>query len=281
MRFESLKNRLTARGVWKGAVIGSDNTDPITDPVIDPPATDPVIDPPVTDPVIDPPKLSDKEAELLKDLMKQKQKNKDSEAALLGLKGELAKFEGINLDEIKELLAQKKDSETKKLEDQGQWDLLKRQMAEENGKIVKVHADKSAGLQALVDSQQSLINKLTLGHSFNTSPFILNELNLSSDKTRIIYGAHFELDGDKVVAYDKPKGAADRVQLVDASGEPLGFEDSIRKLIEADPDKDRLIKSKAKPGSGSAPSSMKVDLSAKTEAKGVDRISKGLDAQKK
>ena len=200
---------------------------------------------------------------------------------MLAFKAELLKFDGIDLEEVKALLNSKKDSENKKLEDQGQWDLLKKQMAEENLKLVKVHADKSIELQSLADAQQQTINKLTLGHSFNTSNFINNELTLSSEKTRIIYGSHFELDGDKIVAYDKPKGSQDRVQLVDASGDSLSFEESMRKIVEADPDKDRLIKVKTKTGSNSSTTGNKVDLTNKTELKGMDRISKALNDQKK
>jgi len=226
-------------------------------------------------------KMSDKEADLLKEVMKHKTKSKENETALLAMKAELSKFDGIDLDEIKQLLSSKKDSENKKLEDQGQWDLLKKQMAEENSKLVKVHADKSLELQALADFQQQTINKLTLGHSFNTSNFINNELTLSSDKTRIIYGSHFELEGDKIVAYDKPKGSQDRMQLVDASGDSLGFEESMRKIVESDPDKDRLIKVKAKSGSGSSTAGVKIDLSMQSNLKGIDKISKALDQQNK
>ena len=195
------------------------------------------------------------------------------------MKEQLSKFEGINLDEVKELLNNKKDMENKKLEDQGQWDLLKKQMAEENSKLVKAHADKAVELQALADFQQQKIDKLTLGHSFSTSNFINNELTLSSEKTRIIYGSYFELEGDKVVAYDKPKGAQNRVQLVDASGEPLSFEDSLRKIIEADPDKERLIKSKVKAGSGSSTTGDRVNLASQVQLKGMDRIAKALGKQ--
>lgn len=273
MQFGLLKNTLVGRGYWEEADAGEGGDGAGGAPKVEPPVVEP--------PVIDPNKMSDKEADLLKDLMKQKTKNKESEVAILAMKAELSKFDGINLEEIKALLDSKKDSENKKLEDQGQWDLLKKQMAEENSKLVKVHSDKTVELQTLADFQQQTINKLTLGHSFNTSNFIANDLTLSSDKTRIIYGSHFELDGDKIVAYDKPKGSQDRVQLVDASGDSLGFEESLRKIIDADPDKDRLIRVKSKTGSNSSTTGNKVDLTNKTELKGMDRISKALDDQKK
>ena len=277
MSFGLLARKTQTRGYWEESSGDEGSGAPGGSPEI----IAPVIPPVVPAPAIEEPKMSDKEADLLKDLMKQKNKNKEGEAALLAVKAELLKFDGIDLEEVKALLNSKKDSENKKLEDQGQWDLLKKQMAEENLKLVKVHADKSVELQSLADAQQQTINKLTLGHSFNTSNFINNELTLSSEKTRIIYGSHFELDGDKIVAYDKPKGSQDRVQLVDASGDSLSFEESMRKIVESDPDKDRLIKVKTKTGSNSSTTGNKVDLTNKTELKGMDRISKALNDQKK
>ena len=296
MPFALTKNTLTKRGYWKGAVVGSGSEDDAAAAAAAAAAAEAtaaeataakVKSDALAEAEVEAAKqkagsqMSEKEAELLKELMKYKTKGKESEAALLALKADLSKFDGINLDEVRELLAGKKESETKKLEETGQWDLLKKQMAEENNKLVKVQSDKTSELQALVDLQQSKIDKLTLGHSFNTSPFILNELTLSSEKTRIIYGSHFELEGDKIVAYDKPKGADSRVQLVDASGDSLGFEASMRKIIESDADKDRLIKSKQKVGSGSGTTGNIVNLLNTPQLKGTDRISKALDNQKK
>jgi hypothetical protein len=54
-----------------------------------------------------------------------------------------------------------------------------------------------------------------------------------------------------VVAYDKPAGATDRTVLVDGSGNPLSFDKAIERIVDADPDRDTLRKSKMRAGAGS------------------------------
>ncbi|MCY1309996.1 hypothetical protein D9M70_601460 [compost metagenome] len=102
---------------------------------------------------------------------------------------------------------------------------------------------------------------------------------MTPSKARVIYGQHFDLVDGKVVGYDKPRGAANRTALVDSLGEPVQFEEALRKIVEADPDKDHLLKAKVKPGAGSGnrvtPSSAgKQDT--KTDASSFDKIAAGL-----
>ena len=285
MAFTLTKQKFTRRASWIGAVVGSDSTDDDAAAAaaqaeaarVEAEAAAAKAE---ADKLKGDKTLSDKEAELLKEVMKHKAKAKETETALNALKESYTKFEGIDIDEVKELLANKKTADQKKLEDKGEWETLKKSMAEENAKLVKVELDKNAEFAAKLKAQQAKIDKLTLGNQFSTSPFILNDLNLSSEKTRIIYGSHFEFDGEKVIAFDKPKGSEGRAQLVDASGEPLSFEDSIKKIIDGDPDKERLIKSKQKSGAGSGTLGVKTTLNNPPELKGVDRIAQALNASK-
>lgn len=94
-------------------------------------------------------------------------------------------------------------------------------------------------------------------------------------KVRALYGTHFEFNDGQIVAYDKPAGAAERTMLVDGKGDPLSFEESIKKIIDADADRDQLIKSKTKPGAGSVTTGK--GAPPKTETKtSIDKISSGL-----
>ena len=68
---------------------------------------------------------------------------------------------------------------------------------------------------------------------------------------RSFFGPHFEYDGEQVVAYDKPAGQKGRVVLMDAKGDPLPFETALRKLVDADEDRDTILTSKTKTGAGS------------------------------
>lgn len=95
------------------------------------------------------------------------------------------------------------------------------------------------------------ISELTVGSAFAQSQFIRDELALTPSKTRVVYGNHFEFVDGKVVAFDKPAGAANRTPLVDAQGEPLAFEAALKKIVDADPDRDQLLRSKMKQGAAS------------------------------
>ena len=223
-------------------------------------------------------KPSDTEAKLLKEVMQRKAKAKELEDEMKALKDQLNAYSGINLEEVKSLIEEKKANEMKSLEEKGQWEALKNQMKEENMKLLKEQMDKASQLQSIVTQQQELIDKLTLGSSFNSSGFILNELNLSPEKAKIIYGNHFEIENGVVVAYDKPRGSANRVQLIDADGEALGFDEAIKKIIDADPDKNILLKQKTKIGSASStlPIGSKVEPK-KPELSGIEKIRAALE----
>ena len=96
-------------------------------------------------------------------------------------------------------------------------------------------------------------------------------------KARVLYGTHFEFKDGAIVAYDKPAGSAERNILVDAKGDPLSFEAAIKKIVEADPDKDQLLKSKIKPGAGSKTTSKAAAPAEKLEQPtGVSRISAAI-----
>lgn len=228
----------------------------------------------------DPPqenKPSDKEAELLKEVMKRKKQNADLEAQIGTLRTQLAQFDGIDIEQVKTLLAEKKAAEEKRLEEKGNWDALKKQMKEENDKIVQRHVDENATLKATIASQRELIDKLTLGNAFGMSEFIAKEMpSYSPEKAKKVFGDHFEIEDGRVVAYDKPRGAKDRAQLVDASGDPLDFEAALRKIVDADPDRDRILRPKGKPGAGSSTLNVKPQIE-KPVLTGVSRIEAGLN----
>lgn len=207
-------------------------------------------------------KPSDAEAKLLKEVMEKKQALKEAKEAQEAIKAEkaqlaekLAQFDGVDLEQVKALIKEQKDRETAELEKKGEWDRLKAQMLEAHTKEVeKARAEAQAKIDEL---EQNLgktvkqIHELTIGRSFAESPFIRDAITLTPSKARVIYGSHFELQDGKVVAYDKPAGSPDRTMLINGDGNPLDFNKAIEKLIELDPDRDNLLRSKIKPGAGS------------------------------
>lgn len=225
-------------------------------------------------------KPSDEEARLLKENMKKKEALDKANAELKKTQDALKAFEGIDPEAVRKLLADQKSAEEKALEAKGDWDRLKGRMAEEHGKEIKTLQDQIAALTGKLNSTEGTIKDLSIGTQFSQSKFISEELTLTPAKTRVIYGDYFDVEEGKVVGYDKPRGAANRTAIVDQYGNTVDFESALRKIIEADPEKDHLMKSKMKPGAGS--DSRKPSGQTKTEmpTDGISKIASGLKGLK-
>lgn len=218
-------------------------------------------------------KPTDEEARLIKENMKRKAENKALKEQLEALQQSVA---GLDLDEVRQILAERKSAEEKQLEAKGDYERLKQRMAEEHQATVTGLNAKIDELTKALQEKEAVIGDLTVGAQFNSSQYINGELVLTPAKARALYGAHFEIEDGKVVGYDKPRGAAGRTALVDAYGVPVSFDAAMAKIIEADPEKDSLIRSKAKAGAGSnTKPTTKVPDSAQG-APAVNRIAAGL-----
>lgn len=227
------------------------------------------------------PKISDAEAALLKDMMKHKETAKTEKAAREALEAKLKEFDGIDPVAIRELLAKQQKAQEEELEKKGQWDVLKQNMAKQHKEEREKLEGQIVELQGLVKQRESTIDELTIGTQFGNSKFLKEETTLASaTKARALYGDHFELVDGVLTAFDKPKGAKDRAPLVDASGNALDFDVAMRKIIEADPDKDALLRTAAKPGAGSgqkpAIPPKKAGAAQGDDASSVDKIASGL-----
>lgn len=244
---------------------GTGTGDPDPSPEPEPTKTDP--DPSAAKP-------TEKEAELLKEVMDKKGKLNDAKAEKDRLEAELAKFQGIDPERARDLIAQAQKAEQDQLEKKGEWDKLKQQMVEAHENEKSELQKKIEELEGKLGDTHKTIDGLTIGRSFSDSKFINDELVLSPSKARVVYGDHFDIESGQVVAYDKPRGAEGRTQFVDGRGNPLGFDESIKKIVDADPDKDRIVRAKSKPGAGSTTTN---DSPTNADGKrGTSRIAAGL-----
>lgn len=186
-------------------------------------------------------KLSPEAAALLREVMEKKASLKDAN-------DKLKAFDGVDPAEYAALKAAKTAAETLAAEKAGDFERAKAMMAEEHKKEADLKLAAIAEKETTITAQQKMINDLTIGQSFSNSKFVTDELALTPAKARVIYGSHFEFEGDQIVAYDKPKGESARTKLIDSAGKALSFEESVKKIVEADPEKDKLLKSTIKPG---------------------------------
>jgi hypothetical protein len=232
-------------------------------------------------------KLSASEAALLKDSMAHKAKAAAAQTALDAANLALEAFKGIDPTKAKELLAAQKVAEAAAAAAEeaaaikaGEWDRLKTQMAATHKTELEAAQGAGASNATALAAALATIDDLTVGSQFNTSPYVADELVLTPSIARTVYGSHFDTVNGATVGHDKPRGAKDRTPLVDASGNPLKFDDAMKKLIEASPDKDRLVKSGIKAGARSATREVKSGTTTRdpNELRGMARIAAGLAA---
>jgi len=220
---------------------------------------------------------TDEEARLIKEVMQKKEALRQSQEEANQVKERLKAFDGIDPEAVRKLLAEQKAAEEKALEDKGQFDTLRTRMAEEHQRATATLQEQLAAAQALVGAKDRVIDELSIGSQFSQSEFINTETTMPAAKARKLFGEHFDVVEGKVVAYDKPRGEANRTPLVDQYGNNMAFNDAMRKIVESDPDKDHLLKSKVKSGAGS---SSKADVKTppvnQGDASSVDRIGAGL-----
>ncbi len=206
-------------------------------------------------------KPSDAEAALLKDVMKQKEARREAEKRAKELEEQ---FGGIDIDEYKAMLEErqtaaeaKKKAEEQAAIDRGDFDKVREQMATQHEQeLDKVRTTLTTELEdtkAELAKAASMIEELTIGSSFDSSKTIREGTIYTPSKARRLYGDHFEVEDGKVIAYDAPRGAAERTKIVDGKGNPADFETAMMRIIEADPEKDEILVASIKPGASSKP----------------------------
>jgi hypothetical protein len=217
--------------------------------------------------------LADEKVKLLREVMDKKNRLKDAEKKAAEAAAALAAYDGVDPAKVRELLKKEKDAELAAAEAKGDFDRVKTVMAEEHAKEKKTLEERIAALEGEKIGLAKTIDDLTIGNNFGQSTYIRDSLTLTPAKARQLYGDHFEVKDGKTLAYDKPKSSANRNPLVDASGNPLVFDEAFKRIIEADPDKEMLLKAKVAPGSGSNTAQVRtVEKKTVTLGSGVDRI---------
>jgi hypothetical protein len=230
------------------------------------------------------PKVSDAEAALLKELMTKKTALTKANEKLAQVNAQLEQYAGLDVAKARAALAAAEEAERAQAEARGDYDKLKTQMAASHAAEKTALEGQVQAAGGTIGALQKQIADLTVGGAFNTSAFIGEDLTLPVSKARALYGAHFEFKDGQLIGYDKAAGADGRAPLVDGAGNPLSFDAALKKIVDADPDREQLYRSKVKAGAGSstkkAPGKTTDDIQ-KANLSGTDRIAAALAARKK
>lgn len=218
--------------------------------------------------------LKKEKADLLKEVMAKKEKIKTLEETL----------NGVDPAVIKDLLAKQKEAEEKarkdeqeRLEKENNWEALKKQIVEENQKTI---GDLNAQIESLkkeVENNKKEKETLFINSKFEESKYIKENLILTPSKTKIIYGSYFDLEDGQMVAYNAPKGSTQRMRLVDGNGNNLDFDRALAKIVDTDPDKDTILRSKVRAGANSRINSGENQPNIPVQLSALEKITKGLE----
>ncbi|MCJ8600996.1 hypothetical protein MWH03_00180 [Klebsiella pneumoniae] len=226
--------------------------------------------------------INQEKAELLKETMKRKEKEKSLTATL-------AQYGGVDPERVKALLDAEAKAEQEKLaheqaemERRGEFDAVKKQMIEAHQAELNAERERVVALESELAKKTSTILEMTVGTAFAGSVFLRENALMTPNKARVVYGAHFEVGEDgQVVGYDKPAGAKDRAVLVDSHGNALDFEKAIERILRADPEADALLRSKARPGAGSRTEPKPTLRTPQGDKSTMDKLAAGLNKLKR
>ena len=227
--------------------------------------------------------MSDSEAKLLKEAMEKKAQLKEQGEKIAELEKTMSALKELGgLDTFKQMLDAQKALETKKAEEKGEWEKLKAQMAEEHAKATEGYKSEIETLKQKLTAESKKISELTVGAAFSNSKYLSEKTILTPNKARIIYGDYFDIAEDgSIKAYDKPRGASDRTELVDQMGNGLGFEDAIEKIVVADPEHESILRAIGGKGSGSGTDNAKAQSEPqKQKLTPLEMIAQGLSTLK-
>jgi hypothetical protein len=223
-------------------------------------------------------KPTDREATLLKDTMKWKDKTRELEASLKAIQDQLGDVDPAT---ARKLASDAKERERADLEKKGEYERIVKQMRDENAKLLEGKDTELSETSKALAAAQKQIDNLTVGAQFRSSEFIAKQSTLPPTIAQKEFAEHFEFEDGQMVPYDKPKGESDRTKMVDANGNPKTFEAAIAELFNKHPDAKSLIRTTVKPGAGSKNQSDLKDSGSKdTKVRGLGKIEQGLKDKK-
>lgn len=218
--------------------------------------------------------VDDEKAKLIKDTMKWKDQARKAQQDLDEIRKQLG---DIDPAAARKLADEAKERERTELEKKGEYDRIVAQMKDENAKLLKAKQDELDEVLKIKSDLEKSVEDLTLGVKFRESEFVKTESAIPASFAQKEFRDYFELDGDTLVPYTKPRGAKDRSVMVDADGKPKSFEQAIAALYDAHPDSKNLRRTKVKPGAGSK---SQLDVTNKdtkaSEVRGLGKIEQGL-----
>ena len=161
------------------------------------------------------------------------------------------KYKGIeNPEEAFKALETVKNFSEKKLIEAGEVEKVKAKIREvyeeEKTTLNQKIAESKKILQESLKEKDNIIYKLTVSNKFAASPFIKEKTVYTPSKMEKIYGENFKVEDGEPVGYLN----GEKIYSKKDAGEVAGFEEALAIIIDADPEKDEILKGTQQSGGG-------------------------------
>lgn len=155
----------------------------------------------------------------------------------------LKPFEGLDPAVVKDALDKVGKIDAKSLIDAGQVDQLKAQYEARLNETTAKFSEENGSLK-------SRLENLIRENAFSGSRFVAEELAIPRSAAEAVFGKHFKVEGDTLVAVDK---AGNPIASKKNFGANADLDEALSIILESHPERDQYLKAADKGGSG-APS---------------------------
>ena len=152
----------------------------------------------------------------------------------------LSAFAEIDPESAKKALSTVRNLDEKKLVDAGQRDEAVRE-------AIKATEAKYTPVVKRVEALEQQLHQEKIGGGFARSKFIADKVFVPTNMVQATFGSQFKLEDGRVVGYD---ASGNKLFSRAKPGEPADFDEALEMIIEAYPDKDRILKGNNATGSG-------------------------------
>lgn len=152
----------------------------------------------------------------------------------------LKAFEGIDAEKAKAALDMVSKLDQKKLIDAGEVDKVR-------SEIENAFKNQLTEAQTALEAANRKVDGMRLETAFNSSKFVADRVNAPVDMVRSTFGNNFKIENDMLVPYD---GNGNKIYSAERPGEIAGFDEALSILINSRADKDSLLLTTPRSGSG-------------------------------
>jgi hypothetical protein len=175
----------------------------------------------------------------------------------------LKPFEGLDPTVVKDALDKVGKIDAKSLIDAGQVDQLKAQYEARLNETTAKFGEENGSLK-------SRLENLIRENAFSGSRFVAEELAIPRSAAEAVFGKHFKVEGDQLVAVDK---AGNPIASKKNFGANADLDEALSIILESHPERDQYLKAAGNGGSGAPNNAGRLPSSQRMSRSDFEKLS--------